>query len=288
MARGRGHGRRRHGEEEHEEGGERWLLTYADMITLLMALFMVLFSISSVNTSKYKSLQQALREALSGQILPGGKALEKTGQQDRQSAAPSTTAQASIMPYGLESSAEAKGLKELSTLKGSSSSQMAAEAEQSSFQHLQHEIQSYAAAHGLSKDVHTTVTTRGLVISLLTDKLLFASGQANIAPQAYPLLATIATLLNVDLTHPIAVQGNTDSVPIETLEFPSNWELSTARASSIVRFLITQGVQARRMSAIGYADEHPVATNGTASGRRLNRRVEIVLERLNPQPQGEA
>jgi len=250
------------------------------MITLLMALFMVLFSISSVNTSKYRSLQQALHEALSGQILPGGKALEKTGTAERQSHAPASTAQASIMPLGLEASStqQVSGLKAMGPPQ--SAAQQAAAQEQASFQHLQHEIQSYAAAHGLSTQVHTAVETRGLVISLLTDRLLFASGQANITPAAYPLLATISTLLNVDETHPIAVEGNTDSVPIETLEYPSNWELSTARASSIVRFLIAQGVSAHRMSAIGYAAERPASTNSTAAGRRLNRRVEIVLERL--------
>jgi chemotaxis protein MotB len=281
----RSRSRRRQHTEEHEEGGERWLLTYADMITLLMALFMVLFSISSLNISKYRTLQAALKAAFSGQILPGGKALEKKGASETQSQAPTTTAPTTIMPYGLETSSQASGLKELSRIPGQA--QVAAQQEQSSFQRLEHEIRAYASAHGLSNQVHTTVETRGLVVVLLTDKLLFASGQANLTPDAYPLLETIAGLLNVDQAHPIAVEGNTDSVPISTAEFPSNWELSTARASSIVRFLIAQGVGSHRISAVGYAEQRPTATNATEGGRRQNRRVEIVLERLNRQPQGE-
>ena len=86
--------------------------------------------------------------------------------------------------------------------------------------------------------------------------------------------------MNVDQVHPIAVEGNTDNVPIKGGAFPSNWELSTARASGVVRFLISGGVDPERLSAIGYADLRPIASNETAAGRALNRRVEIVLQRI--------
>ena len=97
---------------------------------------------------------------------------------------------------------------------------------------------------------------------------------------AFPLLGEIAQLLDVDRLSPIAVQGNTDDVPIHSSVYPSNWELSTARASTVVRYLIGQGVGAPRLSAAGYADQRPIASNATAAGRERNRRVEIVLQRL--------
>ena len=95
-------------------------------------------------------------------------------------------------------------------------------------------------------------------------------------------LGEIANLLNVDRRHPIVVEGHTDYVPIASAQYPSNWELSTARATTVVRNLIGRGVNRNRLSASGYADLHPVASNATASGRQLNRRVEILLQRLNP------
>lgn len=292
------HRRRRRGGHE-EENEERWLLTYSDMITLLMALFMVLFSISSVNISKYRTLQKALKDAFSGQILPGGRALENTGASEKSNRTPETTATTAVMPFGLESASttnasqphsaseqpsasEMGSLKALETLPGAR--QAAAQQEQASFQRIQHEVESYVASHGLKSSVATTVEPRGLVIRMLTDKLLFASGQATLAPGSYSLLEEIAGLLEVDRTNPISIEGNTDSVPIHTSLFPSNWELSTTRADTIVRFMVAQGVAASRLSAIGYAAERPLASNATAGGRARNRRVEIVLERLYPEP----
>jgi chemotaxis protein MotB len=121
-------------------------------------------------------------------------------------------------------------------------------------------------------------------VRVLTDKLLFNSGEANLQPEGDPLLEEVATLLNVDKSHPITVEGNTDNQPIATAQFPSNWELSTARATTVVRFLIAHSVSAGRLAAAGYAALHPVDSNATDAGRSRNRRVDIVLMRLNPVP----
>jgi chemotaxis protein MotB len=129
--------------------------------------------------------------------------------------------------------------------------------------------------------VNTVIENRGLVVRVLTDKLLFPSGSATLSPQGLPLLREIADLVSIDHVHPIAVEGNTDDVPIHNGAFPSNWELSTARASAVVRFLIAGGVDPLRLSAAGYAEMRPVASNATPQGRALNRRVQIVLQRLN-------
>ncbi len=287
-ARSRRGGRRgAHGGEGHEDG-ERWLLTYADMITLLMALFMVLFSISSVNISKIQALQKSLRAAFSpDNILPGGKAIAKQGSTASAKHAVLTREVQPIVPV----TPHASNLESNAAAASASASVPKAEQEQSSFEHLKHQLDAYAAHHGFSQDVNTTVQPRGLVIRVLTDRLLFGSGSATLIAQARPLLSEIAGLVNVDHTHPIAVEGNTDNVPIHSASFPSNWELSTGRASMVVRFLIDRGVYASRLSASGYAALRPIDSNSTPQGRARNRRVEIVLQRIygsSAQPVSEA
>ncbi|HMJ01620.1 MAG TPA: flagellar motor protein MotB, partial [Conexibacter sp.] len=132
--------------------------------------------------------------------------------------------------------------------------------------------------------VETVVARRGLVVRLLTDNVLFDSGLADLKAAGMPLLTQIGTLLAVEARHPILVEGHTDDVPISTARFASNWELSTARASQVVRYLIGRNVPARRFGAAGYADLHPLSTNGTDGGRARNRRVEVVLQRLHELP----
>jgi chemotaxis protein MotB len=289
----RGHGRKRRGHSAEHENDERWLLTYADMITLLMALFMVLFSISSVNISKYRTLQMALKAAFSGDILPGGKSIEQPGASANSSRAPTTidtpaivrltpnvTSELEHVSGGQSGSQSAQASAQSAATSAASVQVSAAQQEQANFEALQRELKEYAAKHGFSKAVNVTIEQRGLAIRVLTDSLLFSSGSATLESQGQPLLTEIAALLNVDHVHPIAVEGNTDNVPITGGEFPSNWELSTARASSVVRFLIAKGVDPQRLSAVGYAEQHPIATNSTPAGRALNRRVEIVLQRL--------
>ena len=298
MARGHSRGRRGHAAEHDND--ERWLLTYADMITLLMALFMVLFSISSVNISKYKTLQLALKAAFSGDILPGGKSIAQPGASANSSRAPTTVDTPAIVrltpnvttelehtPSGQSSSSATQSASSQSSAAQSAAAEStaanvqvsAAQHEQSSFEALQRELNQYAARHGFARSVHTAIEQRGLVIRVLTDSLLFPSGSATLESHGQPLLIEIAGLLNVDHIHPIDVEGNTDNVPISG-PFPSNWELSTARASTVVRFLTGRGVDPQRLSATGYADQRPIASNATAAGRARNRRVEIVLQRL--------
>jgi chemotaxis protein MotB len=281
MARGHGGRRRRGGGGEHEDSGERWLLTYADMITLLMALFMVLFSISSVNISKEQALQQSLKAAFSGNVLPGGKAVAQQGSTANASHVPATFELQAIEPVATEGASSLQN----SPAHGQQSSAVVsshanAQREASEFAQIKHELDAYAASHGFSSSVKTSIEQRGLVIRVLTDDLLFPSGQATLDSQAYGLLGEIGQLLNIDETHPIDVEGNTDNVPIHSSQFPSNWELSTARAGSVVEFLIEHGVSPRRLTATGNADERPVDSDATAVGRARNRRVEIVMRRI--------
>ena len=285
---GKSRAKTRRGGAAVQENEERWLLTYSDMITLLMALFMVLFSISSVNISKVQSLQESLRAAFSGNILPGGKAIAKPGATANSSRAPTSVDIQAAVPV----TAQAASSFQSSSTHGAASAsaaaqQQAAQAEVQEFARIKQELERYAASHGFSKSVSTTIERRGLIIRVLTDSLLFSSGQATLSPRATALLDEVGSLLNIDQTHPIDVEGNTDNVPIQSSSFPSNWELSTARASTVVRFLIARGVSPHRLSATGDADQHPLASDATAAGRARNRRVEIVLRRLYGGTEGE-
>jgi chemotaxis protein MotB len=250
---------RRRGGEEEAENDERWLLTYADMITLLMALFMVLFSISSVNKSKYVVLQKSLKDAFSGRVLPGGKGIAE-------SEAP--TGRVLSPPIPATAPVSSKGVKQTR------------EAESREFQELKRRIDHYTAKAGLSGQVTTKVTADGLLIRLLTDKLLFDSGSAVPNPASGPLLREVGGALASDAAkHAVQVKGFTDDVPIRSAQFPTNWELSAARASAVVRTLITDHVSAERLTASGRGQLDPITENDTPDGRALNRRVEILLPR---------
>src|SRR3954451_7175226 len=264
--RSRGGGRRsRHGGGE-VESEERWLLTYADMITLLMALFMVLFSITSVNKAKLEVLSKTLQEAFSGKVLPGGESIRNTGADPKSVSSPTANppipAITTIVSQAASPSAAAARLKE-----------------QEDFRRLKRQIDEYARQKGIQDKLQTIIAQRGLVIRLLTDRVLFDSGLAELKPAATPILSKVAEILRQERVHQVMVEGHTDTVPIAGSVFPTNWELSTARASRVVRFLIGQGVGRHRLSAAGYAFLHPIATTVTPAGRSRTRRGEIVLLR---------
>ncbi len=271
-------GRRSHAAEHENE--ERWLLTYADMLTLMFALFMVLYSISSVNISKYQSLQESLKAAFSGSILSGGKAIMQSGSESTKAHTPATAAVPAIVPLtpNIPKPTDTSAQQISKAMLAASGAQQ----EQQSFKKLQRELNAYAKAHGFADEVQTVIDRQGLVVHVLTDKLLFDSGSATLQSAGLPLLGEIGHLLNVDQKHPITVEGNTDNQPIQSSQFPSNWELSTDRATTVVRYLIAHGVQDQRLSAAGYADLHPLASNTTSTGRAHNRRVDIVLDRIYP------
>ena len=271
----RNSGRRRMGvEEEAEESDERWLLTYADMITLLMALFMVLFSISSVNVSKFVTLQRSLQDAFSGRILPGGRALKESG---GSTTSPTVAATPPTSAAAVSSDGAGKGGK----IDAKAAAAAAAKAEEKDFKALKARVDAYVDKHGLQSKVTTLVTKDGLVIRLLTDKLLFSSGSATVQPGGRGLLSKVGGLLRAENQHVIRVRGFTDPLPIHTAAFPSNWELSAGRAASVVRAFAEAGVAPERLEAAGRAALDPLTTNATALGRARNRRVEVLLPRVS-------
>jgi chemotaxis protein MotB len=260
-----------HGGGDDGHADERWLLTYADMITLLMALFIVLYSMSVVNTSKFEALSESLNDALSGKVLPHSDSVmegSKSSVQGVQTSTPSSPADASfqIIPRELTES-PAKQAE-------------SAAKEEDSLRRVQRQIEEYAREHGLSDKLRTTINERGLDIRLLTDGVLFESGSGTLRAEALPLVDKVADLVrNTGFPNPIRIEGNTDSMPISTAEFRSNWELSTARATAVLQEFIASDVPESRLSVAGYADQHPAAPNDSPAGRAANRRVDVVVLR---------
>lgn len=238
--------RRRH-QEEHENH-ERWLVSYADFITLLFAFFVVMYSISSINEGKYRILSDSLEGVFN--------------QPDR-----------SIKPIPVGEERPRTTEPDISTVTESARSETAPDP-------LQDIAKGMRAAFGemIMKD-QMTVRGNELWIEIeLNSSLLFTSGDALPTDIAFSIIEKIAKIL-APYENPIHIEGFTDNLPINTPQFPSNWELSTARASSIVRMLAMDGVNPGRLAAVGYGEFQPIADNALAEGRARNRRVVLVVSR---------
>ncbi|WP_337056948.1 flagellar motor protein MotD [Pseudomonas sp. USHLN015] len=239
--------RRRH-QEEHENH-ERWLVSYADFITLLFAFFVVMYSISSINEGKYKILSESLTGVFN--------------QPDR-SIKP--------IPVGEERPRTTESDKSMTQDSGSSDGDAS--------DPLREITRNISDAFGdLIKDEQMTVRGNELWVEIeLNSSLLFPSGDAIPANEAFTIIEKVAKIL-APYENPVHVEGFTDNLPISTANYPSNWELSTARAASIVRMLSMDGVNPARLAAVGYGEFQPVADNATAEGRGRNRRVVLVISR---------
>jgi chemotaxis protein MotB len=228
---------------------ERWLVSYADFITLLFAFFVVLFASSRGDKRKQVQVADAMKSAFTemGVFDPHSKtlALATAG-----GASASGRPKPISMPAGEQTPEQLKKAID---------------------QMLEEQVSQGRIAAG---SVTTHITPDGLVISL-HDAGFFASGSADVNASSLHILTTIVEALP---NRPIRVEGHTDNVPIHTQQFATNWELSTARASAIARFIIGRGsIDPDKLSAAGYAEFHPVATNDTEAGRTQNRRVDIIL-----------
>lgn len=227
----------------HDGGGSlRWLLTYADMITLLMAFFIMMYSMSVVNLSKFRSVAISIRSGFGG-VVPG-----------QSKSILSTSGQLSFKPSPLEGDTTGVAWQIVKP--------------------LQNYIDQDPVA---KKTVRVFMDQRGLVVSMPSDKVLFESGKAEIKPGADPALAKVAGIVR-SISNEVRVEGHTCNLPTRSKSFASNWELSTARATTVVRYMIDkQGIPPVRLSAAGYADTRPLGRNDTERQRRRNRRVDFVI-----------
>lgn len=238
--------RKRH-EEEHENH-ERWLVSYADFITLLFAFFVVMYAISSVNEGKYRVLANSLGTAFG----TGAAVTVSQVAPERQQAFP--------------------------LRRPSASDRQAAEAlrrERAAMTDIARQIQQALAPLVKRGIVRVTQTSRGVKVEI-NASILFAPGDATLTAESGEALTAIAQIMKDD-GHAMQVEGHTDRLPINNAAFPSNWELSSARASSVVRLLADNGVATTRLTAVGHADNFPAAPNDTAEGRLRNRRVEVLI-----------
>lgn len=226
---------------------ERWLVSYADFITLLFAFFVVMYSISQVNESKYRVLSTTLESAFktpSKNILLS----ESTGD------TPVLASSRQLIDLQGRTDDYANSLISL----------------ENAFRETFGDLIETGLMQVSSNELWLQIELR--------DSILFGSGSAEASAQAQQIFAEVSQLL-AGLEHQVQIAGFTDNVPISNERFPSNWELSSARASALVKWMVEQGLKPNRLSAVGYAEHQPVASNDTAEGRALNRRVAIMIAR---------
>lgn len=251
--------KRRH-QQGKKDNLERWLLTYSDLITLLMIFFVVMYALSSINAKKFQAVAVSLSKAMGG----GQSVMNNPG--------------ASFVP-GFPGSLTVN------------ESDTAVDTEETSdLERIRRELQAYIDENGLNGKVTVNLEERGVVLSF-QDVALFPLGSAQLTPDAKNLIGAIGQILK-KAPHYLRVEGHTDNLPINTAQFPSNWELSVARATCVVQELISElKLNPEFLSAAGYGEFRPKVSNETANSRQQNRRVDIVIlkskyETAEPMAQG--
>jgi chemotaxis protein MotB len=281
-------------EHEKEPNHERWLVSYADFITLLFAVFVVLYAMSQVDKAKVAKVIASTNEAFgvaksssapvfnvidsdSANMVPVPDPL-----QQKVTAPDSTLAKKKKLAQLLKdkTSGEAFETSVVESLQDEKvqgkEEQEKTRAESKDFKKIKESIMEFLREKGADDKVSMEVTPRGLVISL-QDTEFFESGKATVRPDSMLVLDHISAAIG-QYSNSVRIEGHTDNAPIKTSLFPSNWELSTARATNIVHYLVTtHALPPERLSAIGYGEFRPIADNTSDEGRKKNRRVDVVL-----------
>lgn len=232
--------------EEVDAGAPAWMVTYGDMMTLLLCFFVLLFSFSVVDAERFENVMQALKSKLG--VLDGGRTLNN----------------ASMINRGLDSDDFA-----------------ASKLDENEFEQIMDQVESYISRANLESEIKLAEEERGLIIRL-TGQVIFDLGKADLKPNGQQVLKEISKILE-SIPNNIFIEGHTDNLPIVTNAYPSNWELSTLRATTVLRFITEHAkIEGKRLAASGYADTRPLAPNDTPANRALNRRVDIVITRYLP------
>jgi chemotaxis protein MotB len=237
--------RRKKVEEDEGLAGNEWLATFSDTMTLLLTFFILLYSFSTVDAGKFKQIAAALQSVLTGQ------------------------AGSSIIDYDLETGdvpivGESPDNSDIPLDKGKENEMM------------YEQVKEFVEKNKLEAVVRIKEDSRGVIIEL-RDSVLFDSGRANIREDSKPILEKISSLLST-LPNEINVEGHTDNVPMKNYKFESNWELSTARAGSVLRYFVEKkGIKPNRFMASGYGEFRPLVPNDSEENRAMNRRVSILI-----------
>ncbi len=222
-----------------DDTDSNWMTTFSDMMTLLMTFFVLLYSMSTIDAQKFKAAVSSLRENMG--ILSGGRTMTEQPMVE--------------------------------------SGSMGSEITPSPHQNLtvaRQEIQQYVQEKNLQDRVNMEMTQRGLVVRF-TGQILFEVGEAEIRNEGRDVLDKVATVLK-EMPNNVMIEGHTDNLPIDTEEFPTNWELSTARATEVIKYFIEDpGINPKKLSAAGYSKYRPIKPNDSPENRALNRRVEVVI-----------
>lgn len=245
--------RRKHVEEH--DNHERWLVSYADFITLLFAFFVVMYALSTVNEGKYRILSDSMSSAFRNVPI--------------NSSSPMQVIVTSPIIAAQKQNVAAK------------TQEVVKQKQRDKMRNVAKDILEVMAPLIEQGKVRVIETSRGVTIEI-NDSILFSPGQALLQPALVKAMRSIADVL-VPTDFPITIEGHTDNVPIKTAQFPSNWELSAVRATTVLRLFADAGVSPERLTAIGFADTRPVEPNLLADGRARNRRVTILIDSVGPE-----
>jgi chemotaxis protein MotB len=249
------HRRRKFREIRQSDSHERWLVSYADFITLLFAFFVVMYAISSVSEGKYRVLSDSLVGAFQSKA------------RDQSAAQP-----------GAQPAPQPRSLDTLPRRIGRPTETQRKQREQ--MRGMAQDILKVLDSMVQEGQVKVTQTNRGISVEI-NASVLFAAGQAQLRTDSSRALQQVARVL-ASAEKTLQIEGYSDNTPIGTTQFPSNWELSAARASSVARLFIDNGVAEGRLSVIGYGPNRAVASNDTAEGRARNRRVTVMILEETP------
>lgn len=243
-ARGRGHE-----DDEHDEPDERWAVSYADMVTVLMCLFIVLFAVSNVDKTKFELLANSLATGFGQESTEGG----------------ADTAEGIVVPEELQ---DDDGVVDLTAR---------AEAEFESLEELRDRMTASLTAQGLQDTVQFVIDDRGLQVGLVGAETFFADNSTELSAKADSVLDAIGDVL-ITVDNQVSVEGHADH-RVSALPFPTNWELSGGRATQVARYLVEhEGVGGPRVKATAYSDTRPIAQGDSPQALASNRRVDIVVE----------
>lgn len=250
--------RKKRGAPQEEHADETWLIPYSDLLTLLLALFIVLFATSQIDQKKLQEVASAFASAFNGS--PSMLNLNNTPQAQSSPLMPKPDGMQQIMPKDEEKARIVESVQ---------------------LAELKRQVDEYAKNRGLGGQLETSITEDGLLVRI-KDTALYRSGSAELLPEARQLGTDVSHMI-AGLTQNIVISGHTDNVPIRIAEFPTNWDLSSKRALNFMKYIISQdsNLKPERFSAIGYGEYRPLAPNETTEGRQKNRRVEILIARTH-------